>query len=115
MIFKTPYKRIVMFYCQFRKTNNYLDEWADERIRHSSKIGLLNIDSKNTKNISEIILIIGRYWMDFSKKKYPNESIINLRLKGLNQIITVLSPFLSPAAKSIVSGLLITRDQFKIK
>ena len=98
-----------------RKTNNYLDEWADERIRHSSKIGLLNIDSKNTENISEIILIIGRYWMDFSKKKYPNESIINLRLKGLNQIITVLSPFLNPTAKSIVSGLLITRDQFKTK
>lgn len=98
-----------------RKTNNYLDEWADERIRHSSKIGLLNIDSKNTENISEIILIIGRYWMDFSKKKYPNESINNLRLKGLNQIITVLSPFLNPAVKSIVSGLLITRDQFKTK
>ena len=53
--------------------------------------------------------------MDFSKKKYPNESIINLRLKGLNQIITVLSPFLNPTAKSIVSGLLITRDQFKTK
>ena len=53
---------------------------GDERIRHSSKIGLLNIDSKNTENISEIILIIGRYWMDFSKKKYPNESIINLRI-----------------------------------
>ena len=35
--------------------------------------------------------------------------------KGLNQIITVLSPFLNPAAKSIVSGLLITRDQFKTK
>jgi hypothetical protein len=98
-----------------KKTNNYLDEWADERIRHSSKIGLLNIDSKNTENISEIILIIGRYWMDFSKKKYPNESINNLRLKGLNQIITVLSPFLNPAVKSIVSGLLITRDQFKTK
>ena len=98
-----------------RKTNNFLDEWADERIRHSSKIGLLNIDSKNTENISEIILIIGRYWMDFSKKKYPNESINNLRLKGLNQIITVLSPFLNPAVKSIVSGLLITRDQFKTK
>jgi AcrR family transcriptional regulator len=96
-----------------KKTNNYLDEWADERIRHSSKIGLLNIDSKNTENISEIILIIGRYWMDFSKKKYPNESVSNLRFKGLNQIIMVLGPFLTPAAKSIVSDLLIKRDHFK--
>ena len=41
-----------------KKTNNYLDEWADERIRHSSKIGLLNIDSKNTENISEISFVV---------------------------------------------------------
>ena len=65
-----------------RKTNNYLDEWADERIRHSSKIGLLNIDSKNTENISEIILIIGRYWMDFSKKNILMKVLIIFGLKA---------------------------------
>ena len=76
-----------------RKTNNYLDEWADERIRHSSKIGLLNIDSKNTENISEIILIIGRYWMDFSKKNILMKVLLIFDLKALIRSLQFLARF----------------------
>ena len=41
--------------------NNYLDKWAENRILHSFDSGLIKINSKEIENLSEIILVIGRY------------------------------------------------------
>ena len=76
--------------------NNYLDKWAENRILHSQESGLIKINSKEIKNLSEITLVLGRYWLDFSMKKYPGVKISSLRLKGLKHIVTVLSPYLNP-------------------
>ena len=76
--------------------NNYLDKWAENRMLHSQESGLIKINSKEIKNLSEITLVIGRYWLDFSMKKYPGVKISSLRLKGLKHIVTVLSPYLNP-------------------
>ena len=76
--------------------NNYLDKWAENRILHSQESGLIKINSKEIKNLSEITLVLGRYWLDFSMKKYPGVKISSLRLKGLKHIVTVLSPNLNP-------------------
>ena len=86
--------------------NNYLDKWAENRILHSIESGLIEINSKEIENLSEIILVIGRYWLDFSMKKYPGVNINLLRLKGLKHIITILNPYLNPMGIPIIKNML---------
>ena len=86
--------------------NNYLDKWAENRILHSFESGLIEINSKEIENLSEIILVIGRYWLDFSMKKYPSIGINSLRLKGLKHIITILNPFLNTQGIPIIRNML---------
>ena len=86
--------------------NNYLDKWAENRILHSFDSGLIKINSKEIENLSEIILVIGRYWLDFSMKKYPSIGINSLRLKGLKHIITILNPFLNTQGIPIIRNML---------
>ena len=86
--------------------NDYLDRWAAERVLHSNKSGVLTLRPENIENTSELILLIGRYWLDFSTKKYPEASQEELRKKGLTHIYNVLEPHLNTKAKSLVSGLL---------
>ena len=86
--------------------NNYLDKWAENRILHSFNSGLIKIDSKEIENLSEIILVIGRYWLDFSMKKYPSIGINSLRLKGLKHIMTILNPYLNTQGIPIIRNML---------
>ena len=86
--------------------NNYLDKWAENRILHSFGSGLIKINSKEIENLSEIILVIGRYWLDFSMKKYPSIGINSLRLKGLKHIITILNPYLNNQGIPIIRNML---------
>ena len=86
--------------------NKYLDQWAENRIKHSLESGLLEINSKEIENLSEIILVIGRYWLDFSMKKYPDVNVNSLRVKGLHHIITILKPYLNPKGISIIENVL---------
>ena len=58
------------------------------------------------EDISEIILVIGRYWLDFSRKKYPEAANTQLRFKGLQHIFTVLGPYLTPSAKDHITSAL---------
>ena len=96
-----------------KKINLQLDQWAENKIQHSNKIGLLKIKTQQIENLSEIILMIGRHWLDFSRKKHPNLSTDVLRFKGLNHIIMVLNPFFTPSAKSIIDELLLQRNNFE--
>ena len=89
-----------------REINNYLDKWAENRILHSFDSGLIKINSKEIENLSEIILVIGRYWLDFSMKKYPSVNINSLRLKGLKHIITILNPYLNSKGIPIIKNML---------
>ena len=89
-----------------KKINNFLDKWAENKILHSYESGLIKINSKEIENLSEIILVIGRYWLDFSMKKYPDFNISSLRLKGLKHIVTVLSPYLNPQGIPTIENML---------
>ena len=89
-----------------KEINNFLDKWAENKILHSYESGLIKINSKEIENLSEIILVIGRYWLDFSMKKYPGVNISSLRLKGLKHIITILSPYLNPKGIPTIENLL---------
>lgn len=96
-----------------KKINLQLDQWAENKIQHSNKIGLLKIKTQQIENLSDIILMIGRHWLDFSRKKHPTLSTDVLRFKGLNHIIMVLNPFFTSSAKSIIDELLIQRNNFE--
>ena len=75
-------------------------------MRHAEIHGLLNFKENEVENISEIILVIGRYWMDFSQKKYPEEQDMKLRQKGIKHIFTVLKSFLSDDAVGLIEARL---------
>ena len=82
--------------------NDFLDGWTEGRMLHAAKHGLLNFRTQDPEAVSEIILVLGRYWMDFSRKKYPEAEGSSLRYKGISHIFTVLKPYLSNAAKELV-------------
>ena len=87
-----------------RWVNNFLDAWTENRIRHAEAHGLLDLAADDMEDISEIILVIGRYWLDFSGKKYPNAQNRELRFKGLQHIFTVLRPYLTTPAAALIAA-----------
>ena len=86
--------------------NEFLDSWTEGRMLHAAKHGLLDFGTEDSEAVSEIILVLGRYWMDFSHKKYPEAVGSALRYKGISHIFTVLKPYLSKVAKELVSARL---------
>ena len=89
-----------------RAINDFLDDWTEGRMLHAAKHGLLNFRTEDPETVSEIILVLGRYWMDFSHKKYPEAEGSMLRYNGISHIFTVLKPYLSKAAQELVSDRL---------
>jgi AcrR family transcriptional regulator len=89
-----------------QEINAFLDLWTEGRVIHSAGCGLLSLSPENIENTSELILLIGRHWLDFSSKKYPLASPEELRKKGLTHIFNVLEQYLSSEAKDIASALL---------
>ena len=89
-----------------RLINSFLDDWTEGRIHHAKAQGLLEMGTASMEDISEIILVIGRYWLDFSRKKYPEAANTQIRFKGLQHIFTVLGPYLTPSAKDHITSAL---------
>ena len=87
-----------------QSVNDFMDDWTAGRLSHAETHGMLNFTEDEVDNISEIILMIGRYWMDFSYKKYPKEQDVKLRRKGIKHIFTVLRPFLSDDAIGLIEA-----------
>ena len=85
-----------------RLINDFLDTWTEGRIRHAHENGLLKMEPAEMEDLSEIILVIGRYWLDFSKRKYPETDKPALRRKGLRHVFTVLHPYLTSSAANII-------------
>ena len=86
--------------------NAFLDQWTIGRVLHSSQCGVLSLPSESVENTAELILLIGRYWLDFSSKKYPEANQKTLRKKGLSHLFNVLEPHLNEPAKETVFDLL---------
>jgi AcrR family transcriptional regulator len=86
--------------------NEFLDGWTEGRMLHAAKHGLLDFGEEDPEAVSEIILVLGRYWMDFSHKKYPEAGGSALRYKGISHIFTVLKPYLSVEASQLIDSRL---------
>ena len=84
--------------------NDVLDQWTEGRMLHAANHGLLSFGSEDAGAVSEIILVLGRYWMDFSHKKYPEAAGADLRHKGISHIFTVLKPISLRRQHSSLNG-----------
>jgi len=87
---------------RIQKTNALLDELVEEVLEYSVEINITKVGSEELEEIGELILIIGRYWLDYSRKQYPNESNHLLQKRGINLLIKVLYPYLTNDSKEIM-------------
>jgi len=87
--------------------NEFLDGWTEGRMLHAAKHGLLDFETEDPEAVSEIILVLGRYWMDFSRKKYPEAEGSALRYKGISHIFTVLKPYLASSVAKLIERRLL--------
>ena len=55
---------------------------------------IFKADKKILAIIIETILLIGRYWLHFSKQKYPKLSNKKLRKKGIELMLNSINPYL---------------------
>jgi hypothetical protein len=69
-----------------KKTNTLLDELVEDVLKYSVEIKIIAVDNKELNEIGELILIIGKHWLDYSRKKYPDDSNYLLQKKR-NQFI----------------------------
>ena len=86
--------------------NDFIDEWTAGRIVYARDMGLLQLGNHEIGAISEITMILGRYWLDYSSKKYPEKTNVDLRKKGIGHVFMILDPYLSEKAKVLVQATL---------
>ena len=108
-LFRDSFEKIARkspnLYLRIIEINRSIDQWLEKSVIHAKEIGILKIDDSDIENIVEISLIIGRYWFDFSKKRYFNESDDYLRKKGLNLLIKSFYPYLSANSKDLINSI----------
>ena len=85
--------------------NKFLDDWVNAATLRAKDNGVLVMNEDDIEGVSEIILIIGRYWLDYSSKKYPEKDNEFYRKKGINLLIKALHPYLSGESKIIMSSI----------
>ena len=88
-----------------KKTNALLDELIEDVLKYSVEIKIIEVDSNDLDEIGELVLIIGKHWSDYSRKKYPEDSDHLLQKKGINLLIKVLYPYLTKDSKEIMDSI----------
>ena len=88
-----------------KKTNGLLDELIEDVLKYSVEIKIIEVDSNDLDEIGELVLIIGKHWLDYSRKKYPEDSDHLLQKKGINLLIKVLYPSLTKDSKEIMDSI----------
>ena len=79
--------------------------WLKMFLKYSVEIKIIEADSKELEEIGELILIIGKHWLDYSRKQYPNESNHLLQKRGINLLIKVLYPYLTNDSKEMMDSV----------
>lgn len=91
--------------------NNYVENFTEELITKSHN-HFLKLKKDALNRLIDTILLIGRYWLHYSKKRYPKSSNENLRKKGTKLIFKSLYPFLNKEGKEKMDLML---SKFDIK
>ena len=89
---------------KIKKVNSFVDEYIEEMISKSQK-SFLNIKKNVLEKVVDTTLLIGRYWLHFSKKRYPKLDNKKLRVKGVKLIYDSIEPFLDNKGKKNLSCL----------
>jgi len=85
--------------------NTEIDNWAKKTLIHARNLEFLIIQDDDLDSVVEITLIILRHWLDYSHKKYPSDSNLFLRKRGVNLIIKSLYPYLSDGSKEVMDTI----------
>ena len=88
-----------------KQTNALLAELIEDVIKYSVEIKIIDIYSNDINEISELVLIIGKHWFDYSRNTYPQDSDHLLQKKGINLLIKVLYPYLTKDSKEIMDSI----------
>ena len=91
--------------------NNYVENFTEELITKSHN-HFLKLKKDVLNRLIDTILLIGRYWLHYSKTRYPKSSNENLRKKGTKLIFKSLYPFLNKEGKEKMDLML---SKFDIK
>ena len=89
---------------KIKKINSFVDEYIEEMISKSQE-SFLNIKKSVLEKVVDTTLLIGRYWLHFSKKRYPKLDNKKLRVKGVKLIYDSIEPFLDNKGKKNLSYL----------
>ena len=89
---------------KIKKINSFVDEYIEEMISKSQE-SFLNIKKSVLEKVVDTTLLIGRYWLHFSKKRYPKLDNKTLRVKGVKLIYDSIEPFLDNKGKKNLSYL----------
>ena len=89
---------------KIKKINSFVDEYIEEMISKSQE-SFLNIKKSVLEKVVDTTLLIGRYWLHFSKKRYPKLDNKKLRVKGVKLIYDSIEPFLDNKGKMNLSYL----------
>ena len=89
---------------KIKKINSFVDEYIEEMIFKSQE-SFLNIKKSVLEKVVDTTLLIGRYWLHFSKKRYPKLDKKTLRVKGVKLIYDSIEPFLDNKGKKNLSYL----------
>mgnify|MGYP006081934375 CR=1 FL=1 len=87
---------------KINEVNSFVDNFIEELITKSHK-NFLKLKKDTLNRLTDTILLIGRYWLHYSKKRYPKYNNENLRKKGINLIIESLYPFLNAEGKKKIN------------
>ena len=93
-----------LFLQKIKKINSFVDEYIEEMISKSQE-SFLNIKKSVLEKVVDTTLLIGRYWLHFSKKRYPKLDNKKLRVKGVKLIYDSIEPFLDNKGKKNLSYL----------
>lgn len=96
---------------KINEINNYVENFTEELITKSHN-HFLKLKKDALNRLIDTILLIGRYWLHYSKKRYPKSSNENLRKKGTKLIFKSLYPFLNKEGKEKMDLML---SKFDIK
>ena len=91
-------------FTKIKKINSFVDEYIEEMISKSQE-SFLNIKKSVLEKVVDTTLLIGRYWLHFSKKRYPKLDNKKLRVKGVKLIYDSIEPFLDNKGKKNLSYL----------
>ena len=75
---------------------------AEDRIRQAADADLLRLGDTSIEHLSRSCVITGRYWLDYASIRFDEDmTSAEIQALGLQQLVTLFNPYLTPNAKQL--------------